>query len=110
MITPDYEIVFNNQTSNGRLCRFIGNPRHFFKWLSAKFLNYWKEKAQLKDFLPDSLIKENHLMNLQDAVEKIHFPDNLDEAETARERLAFDELFDIQTGAIVRKKPGENVH
>ena len=109
MIAPDYEIVFNNQTIHtGRLVPIYPETRGISsKWLRRQIFKLLEEKAQLKDFLPDSLIKENHLMNLQDAVEKIHFPDNLDEAETARERLAFDELFDIQLAAIVRKKAWE---
>jgi ATP-dependent DNA helicase RecG len=109
MIAPDYEIVFNNQTIHtGRLVPIYPETRGISsKWLRRQIFKLLEEKAQLKDFLPDSLIKENHLMNLQDAVEKIHFPDNLDEAETARERLAFDELFDIQLAAMVRKKAWE---
>ena len=36
------------------------------------------------------------LMTREDAIEAIHFPKELNEAEQARQRLAFDELFDLQ--------------
>jgi len=35
-------------------------------------------------------------MELSEAIEKIHFPNNLEEAEKARERLSFNELFELQ--------------
>jgi ATP-dependent DNA helicase RecG len=109
MIAPDYEIVLNNQTIHtGRLVPVYPETRGISsKWLRRQIYKLLEEKAQLKDFLPESLIKENHLMNLQDAIEKIHFPKSLEEAEEARGRLAFDELFDIQLAAIVRKKAWE---
>ncbi len=109
IIAPDYEIVLNNQTIHtGRLVPVYPETRGISsKWLRRQIYKLLEENAQLKDFLPESLIKENHLMNLQDAIEAIHFPKSLEEAEEARERLAFDELFDIQLAAIVRKKAWE---
>jgi ATP-dependent DNA helicase RecG len=77
------------------------------KWLRRQVFKLLEEKNQLKDYLPEIIIKENELMNLSDAIEKIHFPQNLEEAANARQRLAFDELFDIQLAAIVRRKAWE---
>lgn len=48
----------------------------------------------LKDYLPNEIRK--NLLSLPEALQKIHFPKTLEEADSARERLSFDELFLIQ--------------
>ncbi|MDO8639120.1 MAG: ATP-dependent DNA helicase RecG, partial [Candidatus Daviesbacteria bacterium] len=65
------------------------------KWLRykiSKILPYILEKIDdpLSEFL-----KEDYL-SLNKALKQIHFPDDLEQAKKARERLAFDELFYIQ--------------
>jgi ATP-dependent DNA helicase RecG len=109
MIAPDYEIVFNKQTIHtGRLVPIYPETRGISsKWLRRQIYKLLEEKSQLHDFLPESLIAKNNLMSLSDAVEKIHFPKDLAEAEKARERLAFDELFELQLSSLVRKKAWE---
>jgi ATP-dependent DNA helicase RecG len=109
MIAPDYEIVFNNQTIHtGRLVPVYPETRGISsKWLRRQIYKLLEERNQLKDFLPENIIKENNLMSLGDAIEKIHFPSSLREAEIARGRLAFDELFELQLSALVRKKAWE---
>jgi ATP-dependent DNA helicase RecG len=77
------------------------------KWLRRQVFKLLEEKNQLKDYLPEIIIKANGLMKLSDAIEKIHFPKTLEEAEVARQRLSFDELFDIQLAAIIRRKAWE---
>src|ERR1035437_6420138 len=80
MIAPDYEIVLNNQTIHtGRLVPIYSETHGVSsKWLRRQIFKLLEEKHQLKDFLPETLIKENHLMNLQDAIEKIHFPKTME--------------------------------
>ncbi len=48
------------------------------------------------DPVPESLIMRCGLMGLKDAILKIHFPEVLNDVETARSRLAFDEIFYVQ--------------
>ena len=60
----------------------------------------------LKDFkdpLPISIIRKLNFFSLPEALEKIHFPKTIDEAEEARRRLAFDEFYDLQMQLISRK-------
>ncbi len=45
------------------------------------------------EFLPESLIHMNHLADESWAVRTIHFPENTEDLEAARKRLAFDEFF-----------------
>jgi ATP-dependent DNA helicase RecG len=52
--------------------------------------------AQVKDWLPEKIKQELKLINLDDAIQKIHFPKNQTEVDLAKKRLAFDEVFLIQ--------------
>lgn len=62
------------------------------KWLRNK-INQLLPGAisSITDFLPEDV--RNGMLPLNDALQKIHFPPSLEEADKARERLGFDELF-----------------
>jgi ATP-dependent DNA helicase RecG len=47
----------------------------------------------IEDYLPESLIIQNRLMALRDALKAIHYPDSDQNLNLAKERLVFDELF-----------------
>ena len=106
LISPNYEVIFNNQTIHtGRLVPIYPETRGISsKWLRRQLFNILEGKNEIEDYLPEKLLKENNLINLNDAVHKIHFPNNLEDAKKARERLSFDELFEIQLAALIRKK------
>jgi ATP-dependent DNA helicase RecG len=53
-------------------------------------------KYRIPDSLPPYLVTRYNLMDLHDALNKIHFPANPDELEKSRFRLKFEELFYIQ--------------
>ncbi len=50
----------------------------------------------LKDFLPIEILKRNNLMDLKTALNQIHFPTNLEQAQKAKLRFSFEELFLLQ--------------
>lgn len=54
--------------------------------------------SQVNDLLPPALQRQEKLMPLRKALEEVHFPRSLEEAEAARQRLAFEELFLFQMG------------
>ncbi|MBI3984627.1 MAG: ATP-dependent DNA helicase RecG [Candidatus Levybacteria bacterium] len=109
MKSPDYEVIFQNQTIHtGRLVPIYPETKGISsKWLRRQVFKLLQEFPSIDDYLPKDLIKENGLMNLDEAVRKIHFPSSLNEAEEARERLSFDELFNLQLSSLVRKKQWE---
>lgn len=109
LISPDYEVIFENQTIHtGRLVPVYPETRGVSsKWLRRQVHKLLEQKNEINELLPESVISRNRLMNLGDALEKIHFPNTLDEAQKARERLSFDELFEIQLSSLVRKKDWE---
>lgn len=56
------------------------------------------------DSMPTNILMESNLMSLPHALKSIHFPKNMQEAENARRRLAFDELLILQLGLLTIKK------
>ena len=58
------------------------------------------------EFLPRFLLNKYHLMNLQEALLKIHYPEKMDDVEEAKRRLIFEELFLLQLGVCLVKSSG----
>jgi len=56
------------------------------------------------DWLPADIIKQQDLLPLNEAIKKIHFPRNWQDVNTARDRLAFNELLLIQLRSRLIKK------
>ena len=50
------------------------------------------------DYLPESILDEHDLLDLDTATRAIHLPDDRPTYDAARRRLAFDELFTLQLG------------
>lgn len=67
------------------------------KFLRSKIYQLlFKDKVVIKDFLPEAVLKNEHLISLEAALKQIHFPDQAELAQQSRERLAFDELLLLQ--------------
>ena len=65
-------------------------------------------RGRLPETLPSYLVSQYKLMELHDALHKIHFPSNPEELEKARYRLKYEELFYIQLN-ILRFKSNRNL-
>ncbi len=59
---------------------------------------------QLKDALPTAFREQHNLMKLQQAIANIHFPENAEILQRARQRLVFDEFFYLQLGFLQRRQ------
>lgn len=55
------------------------------------------------EFLPREILEENDLPEINEAIRRIHFPENTKEAENARRRFAFEELFLLQLNNLYQK-------
>ncbi|MCX6764254.1 MAG: ATP-dependent DNA helicase RecG [Candidatus Nealsonbacteria bacterium] len=53
-------------------------------------------KNKIEDPLPQKIKEKNKLLDLNKALWQIHFPDSINLAKAAQERLSFDELFFIE--------------
>ena len=79
------------------------------KTISKLIGNLLKQlKFRIPETLPAYIITGYHLMDLHDALNKIHFPSNSAEIEKSRYRLKFEELFYIQLN-LLRYKTNRNM-
>lgn len=62
----------------------------------------------IEETLPDEILKENNFINRKEAVLRINFPLKLSDIETARKRLAFEELFYLELILALKKKSTGN--
>ncbi len=58
----------------------------------------------IPDPLPEEVVKKYNLPSLSEAINKIHYPTSNQEAETAKERLAFDDLLLFQLKALLERR------
>ncbi len=75
------------------------------KWLRTlmrQVVTYWAPK--LTDHLPESIRKAANLPELGPALLQAHFPDSDAKLQAARQRLAFDEIFFLQTGVLRQRR------
>jgi ATP-dependent DNA helicase RecG len=74
------------------------------KWLRGRINDtFSKTKQNIEEHLPNSTLQKLSLPGLVSALEVVHFPKNLEEAQRGRKRLSFDELLFIQLKSIYRK-------
>jgi len=75
-----------------------GLSSKWLRWILWEFLK--KFKTQIQDFLPEDVIKKNNFLPIQKAIWQIHFPDSVLQAEKARERFSFEQLFLIEIAVL----------
>ena len=61
----------------------------------------------LEETIPEYIRKEYKLLGINEAINKIHFPENFDEFEKARKRLVFEELLGMQLALLNLKNKYE---
>lgn len=81
-----------------RLCDCLQPVYSLTKGISSKqfgkFVRIALESMETGvEYLPEKLLKRNHLMPLSDALWQIHFPTDQADLNRGRKRLAFDEFF-----------------
>src|SRR3989344_4062800 len=110
--SPQYEVLFNESDPihTARLIPIYNETRGVSsKWLRRQISKIIKEQIQfVNEYIPDSILKKSELIGLKPAIEQIHFPKSLEQAEKAKLRLSFDELFLLQLAALLRRGQWKN--
>jgi len=63
-----------------------------------------EEIPQLEEFIPEKILHELDLPEINDALRSVHFPEKLGEALRAKRRFAFQDLFLLQLRNVYEKK------
>lgn len=106
MNNPDWELLDQDHLHTNRIVPVYPlTARVTQKWLRKilyQTISYWAPRIQ--DFLPAEIRQAADLMPLSTALMQVHFPDNSATLNSARTRLAFDEIFLLQLGVLRQKR------
>ena len=83
-------------------------PQWVLRRIIGRNIDWLLEQAPGEDYLSPALREELGLLQLGEALERLHRPGSVDDPEEGRRRLAFDELFFLQlVQALVRYRETE---
>ena len=104
--SPNYERVSDYNVNTARLVPVYplteGISQKQMRFLIKSVI---KLADKAIDFLPATVVKNNNLINLSQALKNIHLPENFNWLKSAKVRLSFNELFLIQLWSqLLRKK------
>ncbi|MBU3901220.1 ATP-dependent DNA helicase RecG [Patescibacteria group bacterium] len=106
---PAYEKIIGQLRHTGRIVPIYPETAG----LSSRYLRYiiqlyLPNAKQLVDWLPAPIKRSQHLVDLNAAISQVHFPASPKNANQARRRLAFEELFLLQTFVLSQKFQRQN--
>jgi ATP-dependent DNA helicase RecG len=106
MNNPDWEPVEAENLHTNRIVPIYSLTEKITqKWLRSlmnQVVTYWAPRVT--DHLPESIRYAADLFELDNAILQAHFPDSQGSLKSARERLAFDEIFFLQMGVLRQKR------
>lgn len=106
LTSPDYELISEEGGATmhtGRLVPIYSETSGLSsKWIRRKIKDAYS-LVSIKEFLPPKILKDLHLAGVSQAIKFVHFPENLEEAEVGRKRLAFNELLNLELTSMIRK-------
>lgn len=73
------------------------------KWIQPKIILLQKYIGNYSETLPDNIVQKYGFISKGEAIYKIHFPKNTHDIEQAKQRLAYEELYEINFWAISKK-------
>ncbi len=108
LISPEYERLPEDGSTlhTGRLVPVYSETKGISsKWLRAKISDLLKIlENEITEFLPDKVLLDHKLIHFNEAINKIHFPNNFNEVYISKNRLAFNELLFIHLSSLERRK------
>ena len=107
---PEFEILNEDSQASSIIGKIFpvyhansDMPQKSLRKLINSVVNKYASKC-LIEFLPEKILSHYGMMTLSEAVRNIHMPSDSHDYIRARNRLAFDELFLLQSGIIMRRQ------
>lgn len=111
MNQPDWEPIDIDHLHTNRIVPIYSlTAKITQKWLRNlmnQVVTFWA--PAVVDSLPESVRSSAEVMPLGEALLQAHFPDTQESLNTARQRLAFDEVFFLQMGVLRQKRDWKEV-
>jgi len=104
--SPEWEYLEKEQLHTNRIVPVYGLTAHITqRWLRRimyQTVSFWAPR--ITDFLPEATKMSANVIDLQTALQQVHFPDSEKRLKDAQDRLAFDEIFLLQLGVLTQKR------
>ena len=108
---PDYEMIPDGNDVDAAASSFAGKFLPVYpatskmpSWKISKCVEMAIDSLdEIEDYLPEEIRKAHEYPTLHQALVQLHRPADLDSAESARERLTFDEAFLLQSLLVMRR-------
>lgn len=106
---PEYEILSSEEDEllhTGRIVPIYPSTEGLYQKRLRRMVRSAIDNClpQLRETLPQSLLRSHSLLPLAEAIQQVHFPGELTSAQRGRKRLAFEELFYLEILLALRKK------
>ncbi len=104
LISPSAEKASDFPVQTGRILPVYRSIKGLKSQLVRKIIAELKPFiADLPETLPPDIVREEGLLSRSEALMSMHFPKKLEDADSARERLAFEELFQLLLASQLNK-------
>lgn len=105
LTNPSSEKVSDLPVQTDRLLPVYRSIKGLKSLTVRKILNELRPlMTMLPETLPETVVKKNKLVSISDALLGMHFPKMPDDVKYARERLAFEELFELLLASQLNKQ------
>ncbi len=111
--SPAYEIpkLHEEQIHSGRIVPTYHETEGInSKWIREKIKPLADKWIDLfEEYMPEEILENEKLTDYKSAIKNVHFPENEEELNKAKARLAFDELFLLQLKVLQKKWHWQNI-
>jgi len=112
ILRPEKAVIFSGKVSLSQDEIYLSSPIYGHKngllaiypetkGLTSKGLRYLikvilKNIKSIEEFVPNAVLKENSLSEINTSIQQVHFPKSLETAQNSKRRFAFEDIFLLQ--------------
>lgn len=94
LVSPEFEVPKTKNINTGTLVPIYTETSGISsKWLRSRINDVIDGLGELKEFLPEDVLNKYKFDEINSALKSFHFPNSLQEANFAKTRFVFEELF-----------------
>lgn len=109
IVSPEIHVADNVHTDSLRPV-YGESPPITSKWLREKNQGLLLFAKEFAETIPSFVLKEEELMGKAKSIQVIHHPKSQEDWNLARRRLAFEELFVVQTSVLKKKQEAKETY
>lgn len=104
MINPAVELVKAETDNTAKIVPKYKERKNLKSHAVRKIMaNAMEACSEIVDSLPSVVLEQEGLMSKAEAIRQLHMPESVDSLESAKRRLGFEEVFELQLAALYSK-------